>query len=320
MDYMLGKILIVGGAGFIGTALVERLLREGLEITVLDINIPNVKLSNVRYIESDVIDYEGLDELVAAVDVVFNFASQLGIKYGIEKPLSQFNNNFFSTYTLLESCLKSDTRLIHASSSAIYGQPVMEVLTEDSPLMFDNFNTGSWNYAFTKLSQEMVIHAFAKERKLKVQIIRYFNCIGGSQKPDLGHVVPSFIQAALSGAPLSIHGDGRQERTFIHISDAIEATVLILQHYEQGEVYNVGGIQSISMKDLAQMVIEQTGSKSSMEFEHMDSVFCANHREPIKRVPNIDKIRRLGYRAKYPFPKSIQKVTASFQKTMKQSV
>ena len=314
------KTLIIGGAGFIGTALTQKLLQEGLEITVIDIDTPNVRLSNVSYIESDVIDYEPLDDLVEEVDVVFNFASQLGIKYGIEKPLSQFKNNFFSIYALLESCLKSDTRLIHASSSAIYGQPVMEVLTEDSPIMFGNFNTSSWNYAFTKLSQEMVIHAFAKERQLKVQMIRYFNCIGRSQKSDLGHVVPSFIQSALSGKPLSIHGNGLQERTFIHISDAIEATVLILKNFQQGEVYNVGGTKSLSMKDLASIIIEQTGSKSALEFEDKDAVFCANHQEPVKRIPSIDKIKQLGYRAKYPFPKSIQKVTESFLKTLNQGV
>lgn len=225
-----------------------------------------------------------------------HLASSLGIKRGIEQPWDLVENNLKSTLRVLESCHGSGIRFIHGSSSAVYGMVRNSTpLLEDAPLAFSAMPGPSANYAMSKLMQEAMVNAFAAGHGSPVATARFFNCVGGGHDSDLGHVLPSFINAANRNTMLKVHGTGDQKRTFIHVSDAAHAIRILLEAPSANGPYNIGGTEEISIMDLARLVLDLTGSSSGIERVGHDTAFRPGHDEPTARVPSVDRIRALGF-------------------------
>ena len=225
-----------------------------------------------------------------------HLASSLGIKYGIERPWEQMDNNLTSTKRVLEACEGRRVHFIHGSSSAVYGMTGSSVpLKEDDEPVFEGLLGASGNYAQSKLLQELAVMAFSRQFGLHTRIVRFFNCIGGGQRPDLGHVVPSFIGSASSDLPLQVHNGGLQRRTFIHVSEAVSGLIRVMGSGEAGGIYNIGGTEEIRIIDLAHMIVSLTGSSSPIVTVSNSDVFCAGFTEPMARVPDLGRIKSLGF-------------------------
>lgn len=300
------RILITGGNGFIGSHLGRALRERGHDVVIVDRSSADPDIADVTFHRLDLCDGP-LALLLQGVDVVVHMASTLGIKYGIDHPDEQWRNNILSTRKVLKACANRGVRMVLGSSSAIYGFPhTSRPILETDRGLLERTMGPSVNYALTKLAQEELVNDFVGKHGLRAQIVRFFNCIGAGQQPTNGHVLPNFIEAALDQRPLIVHGDGLQRRTFIHVQDAVEALLLVIGANEDGGVYNIGGTEEITILALAERVIALTGSRSTIRHVEKADAFCPGHIEPMARVPDITRIRALGFRSSFSLDEAIE--------------
>ena len=306
------KVLITGGTGFIGSHLTTALVNNGHQVKVVDRrSAQHHPLPVEAQIHQLDLCITPIDHLLHDVDLVVHLASFLGIKYGIDHPWDQMSNNLLSTQRVLDACRRRNIRAVHGSSSAVYGMTSSSVPLKEADLPgFAGMLKRSGNYAMSKLIQEDLVRAFQAQFGVPVQTIRFFNCIGGGQRPTLGHVVPSFIEAALNGEPLRVHGDGTQRRTFLHISEAVAATLRVIDRGEPDGIYNVGGQEEIRIIDLARAIIALTGSRSGIEMVPKERNFCEDFEEPLARVPDLDRIGRLGFRPSMSLQQALERAVS----------
>jgi UDP-glucose 4-epimerase len=295
------KALITGGAGFIGSHLSRLLLDEGWEVFVLD-DVSTGSIGNVapllehpdfHLVVDSVLSPAVVSELVYKCDVVYHLAAAVGVRLIVEQPVHTLVTNVKGTETVLDYCNRFGKRVLVASTSEVYGDHrELRPLAEDDRRIYGPTTARRWAYADSKAVDEFLALAFHQERKLDCVIARLFNTVGPRQSGQYGMVIPRFVENALAGRPLEIHGDGSQTRCFCHVSDTIQALRSLMDEpATSGEIYNVGSMASISIGDLADRVCELTDSSSHRTFIPYDQVYGEGIEDMLHRRPSIEKIR-----------------------------
>ena len=298
---MPGTALITGGAGFIGSHLAESLLGEGWEVFVLD-DLSTGAHRNVERLRNrpgfhlvvdSMLSPSVVSELVYKCDVVYHLAAAVGVRLIVEQPVHTMITNLQGTTTVLEYCNKYDKRVLIASSSEVYGDHREEQPLEESDRrVYGPVTERRWLYADSKAMDEFLALGFHQERDLDCVIARFFNTVGPRQSGQYGMVIPSFVERAVAGAPLEVHGDGMQTRSFCHVADTVRATVGLMEARDiSGEIFNVGSPERVRILDLARRVLELTGSRSELVFVPHSAVYGVGIEDVLHREPSIDKIR-----------------------------
>jgi len=292
--------LITGGAGFIGSHLAELLLSDGWSVWVLD-DLSTGSYENVAQLRDDdrfhlvvdtMLSRTVVNELVNKVDVVYHLGAAVGPRLIVEEPVRTIVTNLEGSEIVLDHCARFGKRVLIASTSEIYGDHrTTDPLSEDARRVYGPTTQKRWLYADSKAMDEYLALAYRQERDLEFVIARLFNTVGPRQSGQYGMVVARFVQAAVAGAPLEIHGDGNQTRTFCHVQDTIRALHDLMESPETtGEIYNVGSRNWISIGDLAKRVLELSGSQSEIVYVPYDKVYGTGIDDMLHRLPSIDKI------------------------------
>ena len=292
------KVLVTGGAGFIGSHLTDSLLLSNDEITVVDnfstgnINNLDHAKSKINIIEGDIRDQYLIERTVSEVDLVFHMAAALGVSNILNSTLDSISVNITGSDVVLKAAAKYDKRIVIASTSEIYGKNDKQPLSEKDDRVIGSPQKIRWSYSDAKAIEEATATVLYQTNGLRVTTIRLFNTVGPRQKGQYGMVVPRFVQNALTNNPLNIYGDGKQTRVFCHVSDVIDALLKITKTDNSiGEVYNLGGVGEISINELAQKVIQITNSISKIEYTPYDKAYPFGFEDMLRRVPDITKLK-----------------------------
>lgn len=297
------NVFITGGAGFIGSHLVEYFLANGDSVTALDNfstgNALNLKNSGLNAISGDIRNQELVEKLTNESDLVLHMAAALGVSNIMNKTLDSISTNIAGSEVVLNAATKFDKRIIIASTSEIYGKNPKQPLSENDDRVIGNPQKIRWSYSDAKAIEEAIATSLYLDKKLKVTTVRFFNTVGPRQTGQYGMVVPRFVQAAIKGEDLLVHGDGSQTRVFCHIEDAVAGLVSLTRDKNTfGEVYNIGGVGETSILTLAKKVIERTQSKSNIRFIPYSDVYPTGFEDMQRRVPDTSKIRaQTGWKA-----------------------
>ena len=300
------RILVTGGAGFIGSHLAEELLQRGHEVWALD-DLSTGRLENLtsfelhprfRFLEGSVMDSALVHGLVAQCDRVFHLAAAVGVKYVLENPLRSLLTNIRGTEVVLEAADAHRRKVIVFSSSEVYGKGITVPFSEDDDRLMGPTHKLRWSYACGKAVDESMAQAYAQQRRLPVVIVRCFNTCGPRQTGAYGMVIPNMITRALRNEPILVFGDGQQSRCFSAVSDVVRAVLLLAESKAaEGEVFNVGTDEEITVSDLAQRIQRICNSRSKIEFVPYEKVYGSSFEDMRRRVPNLAKIQKLvGYR------------------------
>jgi len=302
------NILVTGGAGFIGSHLTNYLISKGNSVVVLD-NFSGVRMNdleshrskpNLDIVVGSILDRSLVNELMQNAAKCFHLAASLGVERIIKESLESLEVNLEGSKIVLQSASDHKVKCVFASSSEIYGRNPNVPLTEESDRVLGSPKIARWSYSEAKAIDEFYAFELHKKSSFEVTIARLFNTVGPGQSGVYGMVLPRFVRAALSDQPLLVYGDGSQSRSFCAVSDVVEALDSIMNTSESvGQAYNIGSTDEISIKDLAQKVIDVTGSKSQIIFKKHNEVFGENFEEPARRVPDISKISKaIGWQPK----------------------
>ena len=304
------NIFITGGAGFIGSHLAERCLREGWKVSVLDdlstgamANIaPLRENGNFEYRIDSVFNAESVAELTDQCDLVIHLAAAVGVRLIIESPVRTIETNVHGTEVVLRAAARKRKRVILASTSEVYGQSAQFPCDEDADLVLGTSTVGRWSYACSKLLDEFLGIAYWREKHVPVNIVRLFNTIGPRQTGQYGMVVPTFVDQALRSEPLTVFGTGEQTRCFAFVGDVVEAFVRLAGRSDiAGEVINIGNDEEISIVQLARLVKEITSSDSEIQYIPYSEAYGPGFEDTARRVPSVAKLERLlGYRPRTP--------------------
>jgi len=310
--------LITGGAGFIGSHLVESLIARGDQVVILDDlstgtpkNLANVEGKAIFH-NGNILDRSIIEKLVAECDYVVHLAAALGVFNIVNKPLESLKTNLQGSETVLEACDKYRKPILIASTSEIYGKNDKVPLNEEDDRVIGHPLKSRWSYSEAKAVDESLAYFYYLENKLPVRIVRFFNTIGPRQVGHYGMVVPRFVSAALVNKSLSVYGSGDQIRCFCHVDDAVRALLLVLDSEKAiGEVFNVGNNQQITIMELAKKVIELTGSSSSIEKVAYERAYPEGFEDMQRRVPDISKIKQvLGWTPEINLDQIIKDIAA----------
>jgi len=294
------KVLITGGAGFVGSHLAERLLAHGCEVYALD-DVSTGSLDNVARLQAhpnfhlvveSVLSASVVSELVHKCDVVYHLAAAVGVRLIVEQPVRTLLTNIEGTETVLEYCTRFGKRVLVASTSEVYGDHREELpLEESARRIYGPTTSRRWAYADSKAIDEFLALAYRDERDLDCVIVRLFNTVGPRQTGQYGMVIPRFISNALAGKPLEIHGDGTQTRCFCHVQDTIRALATLMDADGiDGEIFNVGSTERVSIEELAQRVLAATSSDSEVVRIPYNEVYGQGIEDMLHRQPSIDKV------------------------------
>ena len=317
------KILITGGAGFIGSHLAERLLADGHQVAIID-NLSTGSLDNIEsfkdnanfhYTIGSILNRELLDKLMDGVDQVYHLAAAVGVKYIIENPLLSLKTNIVGTDNVLELANKHKAKVLITSTSEIYGKSDQVPFKEEDDRLLGSTHISRWGYSCSKAIDEFMALAYFREKRLPVVIVRCFNTVGPRQTGQYGMVLPKFIKAALLDQPLVVYGSGKQTRCFADVSDVTDAFVKLMNTPEcEGEIFNVGTTESISINDLAQKVKSICRSKSRIDYMSYEEAFEEGFEDMMNRKPSLDKIRRfIGYDPKYSLDDIIKRMIEYYE-------
>lgn len=293
-------VLITGGAGFIGSHLAERLIAEGHRVTALDDlstgsrdNLSElVNDSQFELVEGSVLDGDLVRKLVAASDVIFHLAAAVGVKLIMDEPSKSILTNVTGTENVLKAAIIDKTPTYIASTSEVYGKATKFPFEEDDDLTIGATKNLRWSYACAKTLDEFLSLAYAREVDLPVVVLRFFNTTGPRQTGRYGMVLPNFVQHALDGKPLLVHGTGEQTRCFGHVYDVVESLMRLLVAPDVfGQVYNIGTDQEVSIGDLAKRVIAATGSTSEIELIPYSEVYPVGFEDMQRRLPSVAKLQ-----------------------------
>jgi UDP-glucose 4-epimerase len=296
------RALITGGAGFIGSHLADHLLDRGDQVVLLD-DLSTGRLTNIEHLNDrtgaefvlgSVLDAELVDEVVSRVDAVFHLAAAVGVNLIVEKPLESLMTNIRGTETVIEMAHKYDKRLLVMSTSEIYGKNTSDSLSEEDDRVLGSPLKSRWSYSEAKAIDEILAYTYWREKGLETVIIRLFNTVGPRQTGSYGMVIPRFVGQALRNEPITVFGDGNQTRCFCYVDDVVEGLVALSEHPEAfGKVFNLGGGEEVSIRDLAERVIELAGSQSSLEFIPYATAYEAGFEDMERRVPNTTRAMQL---------------------------
>jgi UDP-glucose 4-epimerase len=321
------KILITGGAGFVGSHLADKLFKEGHEITIID-DLSTGRYSNVAHLEGEknfrliidtILNEHLMEELIRESDRVYHMASAVGVKLIMEQPVKTIETIFHGTDVVLKFCSRYRTRVLIPSTSEVYGKSTQVPFTEDNDILKGSTSKHRWAYACAKELDEFLALAHWKETRLPVAVIRLFNTVGPRQTGQYGMVVPNFIKAALKNEPIPIHGDGNQARCFGHVLDVVEGLTKAIETPACfGQVMNLGNNEEVTIRQLAERVIQMTGSKSEIKYIPYSEAYGEGFEDMMRRVPNLEKAERLvGYKPTRTLENIINDVAEQFREEIK---
>jgi len=312
------KVLITGGAGFIGSHLAEKQLRKGREVYIVD-NLWTGTLKNLNDIHNDpklhlvvdtILNESVMNELVFKADHIYHLAAAVGVKNIMDHPVETLDINVKGTETVLRLANKFKKKVLIASTSEVYGKHVEHSLSEDDNRVMGAVKKRRWAYACSKTLDEFLALAYYDEKKLPVVIARLFNTVGPRQTGQYGMVLPNFVKSALLGKPIMVFGSGRQSRSFAHVHDVVWALMRLMETPEaEGDIFNVGNDHEVSIQDLALKVKEMTNSSSEIEYIPYDKAYGPGFEDMERRCPNIEKLKALtGYEPSHDLTAIIQSV------------
>jgi len=315
-----GRALITGGAGFIGSHLAEALLGRGWQVHVLD-DLSTGSLENVQHLvgrpgftltAGSALDRDIVAPLVATADVVFHLAAAVGVRLVMEQPVRTIETNIKTTETVLALAAERGSRVLLASTSEVYGKLDGHKFSESDDVVLGPTSRSRWCYAASKIIEEFLGIAYARERDIPVTIMRLFNTIGPRQTGQYGMVVPRFVRQALRGEPLTVYGDGTQRRSFTWVGDVVDAMITLVQHPGAvGEVFNVGHTKEIEIRELAGLVKRLTRSESGITYLEFEAAYESGFEDMERRLPDLSKIQRLtGYRPTLDLSEMLERIVA----------
>ncbi len=312
------RYLITGGAGFIGSHLADALVGRGDDVVLLD-NLSTGSVANVahlrggtRMVQGSVLDPLLVDELVEDVDVVVHLAAAVGVRLIVEKPLRSFITNIKGTENVLEAAHRYRRKVLLASTSEVYGKSLGDPFKEDDDRLLGSNKVSRWGYSTSKAVDEILSFAYHRERGLATVVVRLFNTVGPRQTGAYGMVLPRFAEQAVAGAPVTVYGDGLQTRCFCHVEDVVTALLGLLEAEDaEGDVFNVGSTEEVTMNELADRVIAEAASPSRVELIPYEQAYEQGFEDMRRRVPDISKIERaIGWRPQKDLAQIIKEVVA----------
>lgn len=321
------RALITGGAGFLGSHLADALLDAGHEVLVLD-DLSTGTHSNIRqhadnrrfeFVLGSVLDPEAVNDVVSRCDVVFHLAAAVGVQLIVERPRESLITNIRGSEIVLEKALQYGRKVLITSSSEIYGKSMDIPLKEEGDRVLGSPLVGRWSYSTSKAVDEILAHAYWTSKGLPTVIVRLFNTVGPRQSPDYGMVLPRFIQAALSGADLTIYGNGKQTRCFGYVGDIVPALIDLMECEEaEGQAVNLGSTEEVTINQLAELVLEVTNSASGTRHVPYSEAYESNFEDMLRRVPDISKARKLvGFQPRITLRETIEIMVNFFERDTK---
>src|SRR6188768_2718599 len=317
------RVLITGGAGFVGSHLAEALLERGDTVAVID-DLSTGSMDNIAHLKSNprfrytidtVANEPVLAEMIDQCDTVVHLAAAVGVKLIVEEPVRTIETNVHGTEVVLKIANKKKRLVLVASTSEVYGKSASVPFKEDADLVLGPTSKHRWAYACSKMIDEFLALAYWKERKLPVIVVRLFNTVGPRQTGQYGMVVPSLVKQALEGRPITVFGDGTQSRSFTYVGDVVRAMVALIDEPRAvGQVFNIGNGEEITIGNLAARIKTLTGSQSEIVKIPYDQAYEAGFEDMPRRVPDIAKIRALvGYEPTVELDEILTRVIASLQ-------
>lgn len=293
------KIIITGGAGFIGSSLVQALLEKDVENLLIIDDLSTGSESNIssflndkriEFINSKIEDIEKLDSLFSSYDFCYHLAAGVGVQYIMDNLSDSLLTNILATHKVFEACQATNIPVLLTSTSEVYGVAEDDIWTEETKSLIGPTTKLRWSYAASKMIDEFIALSLYEEGKISPIIVRLFNIIGPNQLSKYGMVVPKFIEAALKDEDILIHGDGSQSRSFTWVEDVVNYLIKLAEIKAYGEIFNIGQTEEITIKDLAELVILKTNSNSKIIYKSHEDVFGKAFEDPKRRTPGIDKI------------------------------
>ena len=296
------KVLITGGAGFIGSHLAETLMDQGHDVTILD-NLSTGRLENVAHLEKhpnfhivvgDILNEFLVDKLVERSDWVFHLAAAVGVQLIVKDPLRSLTTNIKGSEIVLENVYRYHRRVLITSTSEIYGKNTSSALKEEDDRILGSPLKSRWSYSTSKAVDEILAYVSWKEKKVRTTIVRLFNTVGPRQTGYYGMVIPRFVDQAIKGEDVTVYGTGNQTRCFLYVKDAVNAMIRLMEHSEAiGQVFNLGNQEEISIRQLAEKIIAMTGSTSRMIYVPYDEAYEEGFEDMQRRVPDTTKAHQL---------------------------
>ena len=318
MKNNLEKVIITGGAGFIGSNLVNKLLENGTEQILIIDDLSTGKLNNlnnfsenenIKFIKKRVEDIENLSETFKGFDFCFHLAAGVGVQYIMDNVSKALLTNIEGTHIVIEACKQNDIPVLITSTSEVYGVSEDPIWTEETKSLIGPPTKLRWSYAASKLIDEFLALSEYNDGNLKPIIVRLFNIIGPNQLSEYGMVVPKFVEAALNDNPITIHGSGIQTRSFTWVGDVVNYFYLLAKNELYGEIYNIGQTEEISISDLAKLIIQKCNSKSEIIFKDHLEVYGDKFEDPMRRTPSIDKIvNATSYEPSMSIPEMVEEI------------
>lgn len=314
------KYLITGGAGFIGSHLVDALVARGDQVMILD-DLSTGRHDNLRqhsgnpqveFILGSILNEGLVDDSVRRADVVLHLAAAVGVNLIVDRPLESLATNIRGSEIVIERCHKYGRKILVTSTSEIYGKNTSDSLSEDDDRILGSPLKTRWSYSEAKAIEEVLAYAYWREKGLPAVIVRLFNTVGPRQVGHYGMVVPRFVEQAVRNAPITVYGDGTQRRCFCHVADVVDGVLgLVEEPAAEGRVFNLGGVREISITDLAQTVRTQIGSSSEIVYIPYDEAYEYGFEDMERRVPNTTRVRDLlGWEPSRDLPTIIEDVAA----------
>jgi UDP-glucose 4-epimerase len=319
--------LVTGGAGFIGSHLAERLLKDGYEITVID-NLSTGSLENIEgfrdspnfhFVEGDIRNVGLMERLAQECDVIYHLAAAVGVQLIADRPVHTIETNIGGTEVVLDAANKFGKKILIASSSEVYGKNETVPFHEEDDIVLGSTSFSRWSYACGKAIDEFLGLAFYQEYGLGVVIGRFFNTIGPRQTGQYGMVVPRFVRWALENEPLRIYGTGQQRRCFCYVQDVVDAVIGLMNSGQAaGKVYNIGSREEIAIEELADRIIEMTGSKSRNEFVSYEQAYGRPIEDMMRRVPSLERIKEtIGWQPRTSLTETLEVIIQSERAKLK---
>ena len=310
------KVLITGGAGFIGSHLADHFIQAESEVVILDNLTTGSKNNlkglggNARFVLGDIRNQNLVEELVNGADLVLHMAAALGVDNIMSDTIESISTNIYGSEVVLQAASKFKKRIFIASTSEIYGKNPKQPLSEEDDRVVGTPQNFRWSYSDAKAIEESIARVLFLEKDLQVTTIRFFNTIGPRQTGKYGMVVPKFIKSALLGEDIQVYGDGKQTRVFCHVTDAVNGLISLVDNPKSiGDVFNIGGVGEISISNLAEKVVQLTNSKSRIVNVPYSLAYPGGYEDMQRRVPNISKMESFnGWKPKFDLDKAISDI------------